>query len=303
MARSLWKGAISFGLVNVPVELFPAEERKEFQFSMLDKRDLSPVGYKRYNKKSGKEVAWNDIVKGYEYDKDRYVVLTEEDFRRANVKATRTIDIKAFVPAKEIPAQYFETPYYLVPSGRGEKVYALLRETLKSTGRAAVAQVVIRTTQHLCVVAPIGRALMLITLRYADQLRGTSGFELPAESLKTAGVTSKEVDLAQRLVDDMTEHWKPGEFKDTYHDDLMRRIKEKIKSGETEEITRPEGEEPEKPRSAQIIDLAALLKQSLDKGAPRTKTGNGRRSKSSKSPLRVVSSRGSAKTPAKRKRA
>ncbi|TMH53147.1 MAG: hypothetical protein E6H53_20155 [Betaproteobacteria bacterium] len=110
MARSLWKGAISFGLVNVPVELFPAEERKEFQFSMLDKRDLSPVGYKRYNKKSGKEVAWNDIVKGYEYDKDRYVVLTEEDFRRANVKATRTIDIKAFVPAKEIPAQYFETP-------------------------------------------------------------------------------------------------------------------------------------------------------------------------------------------------
>src|SRR5437667_7710 len=162
MARSLWKGAISFGLVNVPVELFPAEARKEFQFSMLDKRDLPPVG--------------------------------------------------------------------------------------------------LRTTQHLCVVAPIGRALMLITLRYADQLRGTSGFELPAESLKTAGVTSKEVDLAQRLVDDMTEHWKPGEFKDTYHDDLMRRIKEKIKSGETEEITKPEGEEAEKPRAAQIIDLAALLK-------------------------------------------
>ncbi len=159
MARSLWKGAISFGLVNVPVELFPAEERKEFEFSMLDKRDLSPVGYKRYSKKSGKEVSWNDIVKGYEYDKDRYVVLTEEDFRRANVKATRTIDIKAFVPAKEIPAQYFETPYYLVPSGRGEKVYALLRETLKQSGRVAVAQVVIRTTQHLAVVAPIGRAL------------------------------------------------------------------------------------------------------------------------------------------------
>ncbi len=110
MARSLWKGAISFGLVNVPVEMFPAEERKEFQFSMLDKRDLSPVGYKRYSKKTGKEVAWNDVVKGYEYDEDRYVVLTDEDFRRANVKATRTIDIKAFVPAKEIPAQHFETP-------------------------------------------------------------------------------------------------------------------------------------------------------------------------------------------------
>src|SRR5438034_6701541 len=305
MARSLWKGAISFGLVNVPVELFPAEERKEFEFSMLDKRDLSPVGYKRYSKKSGKEVSWNDIVKGYEYDKDRYVVLTEEDFRRANVKATRTIDIKAFVPAKEIPAQYFETPYYLIPSGRGEKVYALLRETLKHSGRVAVAQVVIRTTQHLAVVAPIGRALMLITMRYADQLRSTSGFELPAESLKSAGVTSKEIDLATRLIDDMTEHWKPAEFKDTYHEDLMRRIKEKIKSGETEQITKPEGEEAERPRSAQIIDLAALLKQSLDKGAPRQKTTEGRRSKAStgKPPLRVVSSRGSAKAPAKRKRA
>ncbi len=164
---------------------------------------------------------------------------------------------------------------------------------------------VIRTTQHLAVVAPIGRALMLITMRYADQLRGTRGLELPAESLKSAGVTSKEVGLAHRLVDDMTEHWKPEEFKDTYHGDLMRRIKEKIKSGETEEITKPEGEAAEKPRSAQIIDLAALLKQSLDKGAPRKKTADGHRSRASpgKPPLRVVSSRGSAKTPVKRKRA
>ena len=146
---------------------------------------------------------------------------------------------------------------------------------------------------------------MLITMRYADQLRSTSGFELPAESLKSAGVTSKEIDLATRLIDDMTEHWKPAEFKDTYHEDLMRRIKEKIKSGETEQITKPEGEEAERPRSAQIIDLAALLKQSLDKGAPRRKTTEGRRSKAStgKPPLRVVSSRGSAKAPAKRKRA
>lgn len=305
MARSLWKGAINFGLVNIPVELFPAEERKEFEFSMLDKRDLSLVGYKRYSKKSGKEVAWSDVVKGYEYDKDRYVVLTEEDFRRANVKATRTIDIKAFVPAKEIPAQYFETPYYLVPTGRGQKVYALLRETLKSTGRVAVAQVVIRTTQHLAMVAPIGRALMLITMRYAYQLRGTRGFELPAESLKSASVSSKEIDLAKRLVGDMTEHWKPDEFKDTYHEDLMRRIHEKIKSGEAEEITEPEGEEGEKLRSAQIIDLAALLKQSLAQGTSRQKTAGTRRAKSStrKPPLRVVSPRESAKPTAKRKRA
>src|SRR5258705_2476543 len=142
MPRSIWKGALTCGLVNIPVELMSAEERKEFKFSMLDKRDFSPVGYKRYSKESGKEVVWNDIVKGYEYEKGQYVVLSEEDFRRANVKASQTIDIQAFVPEGEIPYEYFETPYYTAPSGRGSKVYALLRETLKATKRVAVAQVV-----------------------------------------------------------------------------------------------------------------------------------------------------------------
>ncbi len=310
MARSLWKGAISFGLVNVPVELFPAEERKGFEFSMLDKRDLQPVGYKRYNKKSGKEVEWANIVKGYEYEKDRYVVLSDEDFRRANVKASRTIDIKAFVPAGEIPAQFFETPYYLAPGERGEKVYALLRETLRSTGRIAVGDVVIRTTQHLAAVVPMERALMLITLRYADELRGTRGLELPAASLKSVGVTGKELELAKRLVDDMGEHWNPDEFKDTYHQDLMRRIHDKIKRGETKEITRPERGEEGEPRSAQVIDLAALLKRSLEASAPRKKPHRAARSKSEGRPgaakpsLRLVASaRGSSRPAAKRKRA
>ena len=158
MPRTLWKGAITFGLVNIPVELYPAEDRKSFQFSMLDKRDLSPVGYKRYNKTTGKEVEWQNIVKGYEYEKDQYVVLSDEDFKRANVKATQTIDIRAFVGADEIPVEYFETPYYLAPDKRGAKVYALLRATLKSTQRIAVAQVVIRTTQHLAAVIPDGRS-------------------------------------------------------------------------------------------------------------------------------------------------
>jgi DNA end-binding protein Ku len=308
MARALWKGAITFGLVHIPVELYPAEERKEFKFSMLDKRDFSPVGYKRYSKKSGKEVDWNNVVKGYEYEKDQYVVLSDEDFRRANVKASQTIDIEAFVPAGEIPPQYFDTPYYLVPTERGQKVYALLRETLRSTGRVAVAQVVIRTAQHLAVVVPVGKILMLNTLRYADELRPTKDFALPGEGLKGAHVTSKEVDLAKRLIDDMTEHWKADEFKDTYHQDLMRRIEEKIKKGETREITEPDGEETKVPRSAQVIDLAALLKQSLDKGGPRRKAADPRRSPkaeaSGKTALRVVASaRGSAKAPAKRKRA
>jgi DNA end-binding protein Ku len=308
MPRVLWKGAITFGLVHIPVELYPAEERKEFKFSMLDKRDFSPVGYKRYSKRSGKEVEWGNIVKGYEYEKDQYVVLSDEDFRRANVKASQTIDIEAFVPAGEIPPQYFEAPYYLVPTERGQKVYALLRETLRSTNRVAVAQVVIRTAQHLAAVSPVGRMLMLNTLRYADELRPTKDLALPAAGLKAAHVTPKEVELAKRLIDDMTEHWKPEEFKDTYHQDLMRRIHEKIKKGETKEITEPDGGESEAPRSAQVIDLAALLKQSIDKGGARNKgveaAGSARTKAAPKPALRVVGTgRSSAKPAAKRKRA
>jgi DNA end-binding protein Ku len=261
MARALWKGAISFGLVNIPVEMYSAEDRKSFSFSMLDKRDLSPVGYKRYNKSTGKEVAWGDIVKGYEYSKDEYVVLSEEDFKQANVKATQTIDIRAFVDAGEIPLEYYETPYYLAPAQRGGKVYALLRETLKETGRVAVAEVVLRTTPHLGVVYPNEKALMFNTLRYRDELKDASGIELPPAGLKSAGVTAKEVELAKRLVDDMTEEWDPSQYKNTYHDDLMKRIEEKVKAGQATEITKPSKEGTHK--SAQVIDLAELLKKSL----------------------------------------
>lgn len=268
MPRALWKGALSFGLVNIPVELHPAEDRKSFRFSMLDKRDLSPVGYKRYSKTSGKEVPWESVVKGYEYEKDRYVVLSDEDFRQANVKATQTIDIRAFVDADEIPVEYYETPYYLAPSGRGRKAYALLRETLKTTRRVAVAELVLRTTPHLAVVAPAGRALMLDTLRFADELRDAAGLELPPEGLKSAGVQPKEVELAKRLVDDMTERWKPAQYRNTYHDDLMARIRQKIKEGKTREITERAPDEG-KPRSAQVIDLAVLLKKSLAAGSRR----------------------------------
>ncbi|MEP7061573.1 MAG: Ku protein [Betaproteobacteria bacterium] len=274
MPRALWKGAISFGLVHIPVELFPAEDRKSFSFSMLDKRDFSPVGYKRYSKNSGKEVEWKDIVKGYEYEKGQYVVLSEEDFRRANVKASQTIDIAEFVDASEVPAQYFDTPYYLAPTERGRKVYALFRDALAGTGRIAVAQVVIRSTQHLAAVVPSGRMLMLNTLRYADELRDPKGLDLPAEGAKAAGVTAKEVALAKRLIDDMTAHWKPGEFRDTYHQDLLKRIREKIKRGETHELTAPEPEEKAAPRSAQVIDLASLLQNSLRGARPRKNTAS-----------------------------
>ncbi|MEP7083534.1 MAG: Ku protein [Betaproteobacteria bacterium] len=262
MARALWKGFISFGLVNIPVELFPAEQKKGLSFSMLDKRDLSPVGYKRYSKRSGADVTMEDIVKGYEYEKDQYVVLSPEDFRRANVKASQTVDIKAFVPATDVPYQYFETPYYLAPGKRGEKVYALLRETLKATGRIAIAQVVIRTTQHLAAVVVDGPALMMITLRYANEIRAAEGIEFPSEELKDAGVTAKEIELAKRLIDDMSEPWNPAEFTDTYKDDLMARIEEKIQRGETSVITKEDSNEPA-PQSAQVIDLSELLRASL----------------------------------------
>jgi DNA end-binding protein Ku len=301
MSRPLWKGDISFGLVNIPVELYPAEEHKEFKFAMLDKRDFSPVGYRRYNKKTNEEVEWANIVKGYEYDKDQYVVLSEEDFRRANVKASQTIDIQAFVPVSEIPVQYFDTPYYLAPTERGKKVYALLRETLHATGRVAVAQVVIRTAQHLAAVVPVGRTLMLNTMRYADQLRQPEQIHFPADGIKGAGVTAKEIGLATRLVTDMAEHWKPAEFRDTYHQDLMRRISEKIKKGETKQITEADEDVGDKPRSAQVIDLAALLQQSLKGGGRAAKKTQAPRSTAAKAVLRSLPQARAAEPKAKRK--
>jgi DNA end-binding protein Ku len=262
MARPIWKGMISFGLVSVPVALYPAEQSHQLSFSMLDKRDFSPVGYKRYNKNTGKEVPWNDIVKGYEYEKDQFVVMSEEDFRRANVQQARSVDIATFVDAGSIPPQYFQTPYYLVPDKRGQKVYALLRETMRATGKVGVGQVVIRTTHHLAAVVPVDDALMMITMRYANEIRDRKEFDFPSTSMKGAGVTAKELELARKLIADMAGPWKPEEFEDTYNEDLMNRIEEKVKRGETQVLTKPEGEEAE-PRSAQVIDLMDLLKQSL----------------------------------------
>ena len=275
MARPIWKGMISFGLVSVPVSLYPAEESHQLSFSMLDKRDFSPVGYKRYNKSTGREVPWNDIVKGYEYEKDQYVVLTDEDFRRANVQQAKSVDITTFVNADEIPPQYFETPYYLVPEPRGQKVYALLRETLRAANKIGVGEVVIRTTHHLAAVVPVGDALMMITMRYADEIREGKAFDFPSRSLKNAGIKPKEVELARKLIEDMAGPFNPEEFEDTYNEDLMRRIEEKVKRGETQELTKPEGEK-ETTRSAKVIDLMELLKQSIDSGGKRArKSANG----------------------------
>ncbi|SRR6185503_18573699 len=256
MARALWKGAISFGLVNVPVELHSARKRTaELDLTMLDKRDLAPVGYQRVNKESGEEVPWKEVVKGYEYKDGAYVVLSPEDFRRANPEATRTVDIHAFVDLGSIAPQHFEHPYYLLPEKRGEKAYALLRETLQKSGKAGIATVVIRTKQYLAALIAQDELMVLNTLRYADELKEPSELKVPK-----AKVTGKELDMALRLVKDMEDDWQPEKFHDTYREDILKRVKEKVKAGETEEITGPE---KEKREGAEVIDLMDALKKSL----------------------------------------
>ena len=262
MARGLWKGAISFGLVNVPVELFSAQKKSaELDLTMLDKRDLAPVGYKRVNKESGEEVPWSEVVKGYEYKDGEYVVLSAEDFRRANPEATKTVDIHAFVDLESIPPQYFDTPYYLSPGKRGEKAYALLRDALAKAGKAGIATVVIRTKQYLAALVAQDGALMLNTLRYFDELKSAEDIGVP-EKVKGVRVGAKELDMALRLVKDMADEWHPARFHDTYREDILKRVKEKVKAGETEEITAPE-KGARKEEGAEVIDLMAALKKSL----------------------------------------
>jgi DNA end-binding protein Ku len=278
MPRVLWKGAISFGLVHIPVGLYSAEKRNNFDLTMLDRRDMKPVGFKRYNKQTGEEVPWDQIVKGYEYEKDRYVVLTDEDFRRANVEATQTIDILRFVEGKEITPMYFETPYYLAPDRRGEKGYALLRETLKHTHKIGIANVVIRTRQYVAALIPVDDVIVMNTLRYADEVRAADELDAPPKNSKAAGVTPRETDMAVKLVEEMTGDWNPKDYRDTYHEDLLKLIDKRIKAGETEVISTPEDEEmSEKPKRGDVVDLMALLKRSVQDKSKRRSSSDRRR--------------------------
>jgi DNA end-binding protein Ku len=257
MPRELWKGAIRFGLVHIPVALYPAEQADELSFTMLDKRDLQPVGYKRYNKTTGDEVAFEDIVKGYEYEDGQYVTLEKEDFKRANVEATQTVDIIGFIDAKDIPPYYLEAPYYLAPAKHGDKGYALLREVLERTGKVAIATVVIRTRQHIAVLYPHGNVLVLNTLRYANELRPVKDLDVPRD-LKDAKVQPNEVKMAERLIGDMTMKWDPGQYHDTYRDDLLKLIEEKA-AGNLKAVPKAK----RAPREAEVIDFAKLLERSL----------------------------------------
>jgi DNA end-binding protein Ku len=274
MARAIWTGTIGFGLVEIPVSLHAAEERDELDLTMLDRRDFAPVGYERINKKTGKQVPWEEIVKGYEHGEGEYVVLTDADFAQANVEATHRIEILDFVDFSAIDPRYVDRPYYLAPNKAGRKAYALLRETLRRTGKAGIGKVVIRTRQHLSAVVAADKALLLILLRFADELRDTSELDLPERSLTKLGVTSKELGMAETLVTGMVDEFKPEKYEDEYRRDLMKLIHKKVKAGELNRV--PEDvEPPSRPQPTNIIDLAALLKQSLSKG-PKKSAGKPR---------------------------
>lgn len=276
MSRIIWKGAISFGLVNIPVVVKPAARANALDLDMLDRRDMAPVGYQRINKHTGKVIDSDDIVKGYQYEKDEYVLLSDEDFRQANVEATQTVDIVSFVEAASIPPYYYDTPYYLEPDKRGERGYALLHETMRKTGRAALALVVLRNRQHLAALLVVGNALVLNTMRFADEVLPIEDLSLPKGKGK-GGATPKEVEMASRLVEDMSEDWKPEQYRDTYRDDLLARIHAKVKAGKTHLLTPASDEAAPASKGAKVIDMMALLKQSIGqrgKAAARPATRN-----------------------------
>lgn len=267
MPRSIWTGDISFGLVTIPVEVRPAEEPRELAFHQLDRRDLAPVKQRRVNAVTGEEVPWEEIVKGYEYEPGRYVVITEDDLKAANVEATRTIDIVAMVKAEEIPLTYFDRPYFLTPATpAARKAYAILRETLARSGYIALAYVVIRTRQHVAALVPTGDALMLEILRFPHELRSGSDIEFPSADMAELGVTDKELALAGQLVEAMVEPFDPSRLTDSYRDDVLDLIERKVTTGEVAVVPEPAAPPAE---GGEVVDMMALLKRSLEqaKGA------------------------------------
>jgi len=260
MPRAIWKGAISFGLVHIPVSLVSATSSQGVDFDWLDKRSMDPVGYKRINKTTGKEVTKDNIVKGVAFEKGRYVVLSEDEIRSAHPKSTQTIEIIAFVASDQIPLQNIDTPYFLAPDKRGGKVYALLREALKKTGKVALANVVLHTKQHLAALMPLESALVLVMLRWPAEVRSLDELELGSDVTKPT-LAKGELDMAKRLVEDMSADWQPDEYRDSFQDKIRALVAKKAKAGKIEDVETAEGGEERK--SADVIDLTELLKRSL----------------------------------------
>lgn len=272
--RAIWKGAISFGLVHIPVGLHSATSETGIDFDWLDKRSMDPVGYKRINKKTGKEIEKENIVKGIAYESGHYAIVTDEEIKAAYPKSMQTIEIEAFVPMGELPFVYLDRPYYLSPVSKGSKVYALLRETLLRTGKVGIARVVIQTKQHLAALIPSGPALILNLLRWGESIRSWDQLSLPSPGTKAVGLTERELKMAEQLVDDMTTHWDPSKFHDSFSDEVMRLVEKKVHAGQTETVIQPEEQEVKTPRS-NVVDLTELLQRSLRGGAKPAKSGKG----------------------------
>ena len=256
MPRAIWKGSISFGLVNIPIALYSATRREELKFRLLRKSDLSPVNYKRVAEKDGKEVSWDQIVKGYEYEKGKYVVLKDEDFERVDLEATQTVDIKDFVDQEDIDPMFFYKPYYLEPQKGGDKAYALLRDALKDSNKVGIAKVVIKTRQYLAGVKPEDSALVLELMHFADELADAEKLHVP----KKTEVGKREMNMAKSLIDSMSSKWNPEKYKDDYREALMEVIEEKVEAGGKEIEEKPK----KAPKPTKIIDLVSVLQQSLE---------------------------------------
>ena len=256
MARAIWKGSISFGLVNIPIALYPATRREELKFRLLRKSDLSPVNYKRVAEKDGREVPWDQIVKGYEYDKGKYVVLKDEDFQRVDVEATQTVDIQDFVDLEEIDPMFFYKPYYLEPQKGGDKAYALLRDALKDSNKVGIAKVVIKTREYLAGVKPEDGALVLELMHFAEELADPSKLNVP----KKVDVGKREINMATALIDSMSSKWNPEKYRDEYREALMEVIEEKVEAGGKEIEEKPK----KAPTPTKVIDLVSVLQKSLE---------------------------------------
>jgi DNA end-binding protein Ku len=266
--RPIWKGHISFGLVTIPVSLYPAERSTDLHFHLLDSRNHARIHYTRINDETGQEVPWNEVVKAYEFDKDNYVVLQEKDLKQAAPEAVKTIEIQDFVALEKIPYTYFDRPYYLVPDQMGEKAFVLLREALKLTKKVGIAKVVIREKQYLAAIIPTEKAIVLNLLRYHQELLDINQYTFPSENLKDYHIKNAELEMAKQLINDMSHEWVPSQYQDEYRLALLQWIEEK--SGMNKAKTKSKKEAINKQDQEKIIDFADLLKQSLAK-AKKTK--------------------------------
>ena len=306
MARPIWTGTLSFGLLNVPVSLMSGERRTDLHFRMLDSRDRKPVRYERVNAETGEEVPWKDVVKAYEYDKGSYVVLEESDIKAAAPESHETVEVETFIDAAAIDPRYYEKPYVLVPAKKAEKGYVLLRETLRKGNRVGIARVVIRTREYLAAVMPQGDALILMLLRYPQELVDPADYALPEGKAADYRVTAKELQMAEQLIDSMSGSWNPDDYKDEFRDRLQAIIRKRIKSKEGTAQIEDDAEAPEEA-TTNVVDFMSLLQQSLDakKRTPAKKAAASPRApaKAAKAPAKKAARKAPAKKAPARKAA